>query len=262
MKPSKEQTAAQFGRMSKAYATSPGHARGADLTRLVDLLAPEPHMRVLDVACGSGNTAAAVAPRVRLVAAGDLALPMLQRVTELAAARGLKNVRAAAMDVEHLPFPGASFDAVTCRIAPHHFADARLAVAEVARVLKPGGIFAFEDNIVPPDPALDIFLNEVERLRDPTHVRSYNEEEWKNMLQAAGLRVVRTELYRRRDGVAEWLDRAGTGPKAQDLVYERLDGAPESARRHFELEYESGHAVGITDDKLLLRAERMGKNSG
>src|SRR5690606_39820909 len=61
---------------------------------------------------------------------------------------------------EDLPFADGSFDLVTCRIAPHHFADVQRAVHEVARVLRPGGLFLLIDSVAPEDPELDEFLNE------------------------------------------------------------------------------------------------------
>ena len=65
--------------------------------------------------------------------------------------RGLSNITFAEMPAEKLPFPDASFDLVTCRTAPHHFADVPAFVAEVARVLRPGGVFGLVDNISPAD---------------------------------------------------------------------------------------------------------------
>src|SRR4029079_13525729 len=91
------------------------------------------------------------------------------------------------MDVEDLAFPDASFDGVTCRIAAHHFHNVDRAIAEIARVLRPGGRFVLEDSMSPHNPVLDRFLNGVETLRDPTHIRSYTEIEWRSLIDAAGL---------------------------------------------------------------------------
>lgn len=56
---------------------------------------------------------------------------------------------------------------MTCWIAVHHFPSPEAFVAEVARILKPSGLFAFEDNIAPADDDLYAFLNEIEQLRAP-----------------------------------------------------------------------------------------------
>src|SRR5207253_5895829 len=178
MKPTKSDVAHQFDRMSHAYARSSDHAHGDDLAVLLDYLRPQSEMRVLDLATGAGHTAAAVAPHVAEVVAIDIAPAMLERTRELAAARGLRNVITAMMDVEALEFEDASFDAVTCRIAPHHFLDIDRALAEVARVLRDGAAFVVEDSVVPDDRELDAFLNGVEAIRDPTHVRSLTSAGW------------------------------------------------------------------------------------
>lgn len=246
----------RFGRAAAAYAESPGHAGGADLERLVALLAPHSGMAVLDLATGAGHTAAAVAPHARTVLAVDVAPEMLERTRALARERGLANLRAGRMDAHALPLPDACFDGVTCRIAPHHFHALGRAVAEIARVLRPGGRFALEDSCAPADPELDRFVNAVERLRDPTHVRAHSEREWRAMLENAGLRVLASEIHRKTHAIEPWMERSGLDEAGRERVREAFRAAPEAARAHFALELEDGRPVRFTDDKLLLVAEK------
>jgi ubiquinone/menaquinone biosynthesis C-methylase UbiE len=253
----KDATRRQFGRMAPAYAASPTHARGADLARLVELLSPRPEWLVLDVASGAGHTAVAVAQRVHHVMAVDLAPEMAREAAELAARKGIANLTARVMDVEALEFEDARFDAVTSRIAPHHFHNIAKALSEMARVTRPGGRLVLEDNCSPADPDLDSWLDRLERLRDPTHVRSYNEAEWTRMLDAAGFAIEGLEFYRRTEAVADWLDRAGMGAERQRAV-EYLRSAPDSAREYFEIVLEGGDPVRISDDKILIVATRAG----
>lgn len=249
--------AEHFGRQAHAYAQSDRFARGDDLAVLVRLLAPHPEMLVLDEATGAGFTAAAVAPLARAVVALDLAPEMLARTRELAAARSLANVVPVLADVEALPFADGSFDAVTCRIAPHHFLDVRRALREVARVLRPGGRFVVVDNLAPSEPALDRFINTLDALRDPTHVRAYTEEEWTDLLHGAGLRPTAWQVHRKRQPVEEWLARAGTDPERAEAVREQLRRAPEAARTRFALEVVDGTPVAFTVESLIARAERV-----
>jgi SAM-dependent methyltransferase len=120
---------------------------------------------------------------------------------------------------EDLPFADGSFDVVTCRIAPHHFEDVRKAVAEMARVSR--RLVVIEDNLF-----VDDEVELAERLRDPTHVRCYSEEEWKEMLAAAGLEVEQTELLERRRDVDDWLARVETpdddARRVRELLGERI----------------------------------------
>lgn len=255
MKPTKDDVARQFGRHAHAYATSPTHAGGGDLAILIGLLDLEPGMVALDVATGAGHTALALAPRVRQVVAADLTPEMLEEVRALARERGLTNVETCLADAEDLPFPDAAFDLVTCRIAPHHFLDIERAVAELARVLRPGGQIGLEDSVSPDDPDLDRFVNGIEKLRDPTHVRSYTEAEWRAMLQGAGLEVRQAELYRKQLEIAPWIERSGMDAGGAEQVYAAFSSADPAARRHFVIECEDGRAVSFTLDQLILRAD-------
>lgn len=257
MKPTKEEVARQFDRMSTAYARSEGHAGGDDLDILVTYVAPSTDMRVLDVATGSGNTAVALAPFVASVVAIDIAPSMLERTRELAARKGLANVTTALMDVEALEFDDASFDVVTSRIAPHHFIDIGQAVREIARVLRPGGAFVVEDSVVPHERELDAFLNDVERLRDPTHVRSLTAQEWTGLLASAGLVETKSAVCRKRHGIAEWIARAGMDDAGAERVYAAFAAAPPAAIDRFEIVYEGGRAARFTDDKIIIRADKQ-----
>jgi ubiquinone/menaquinone biosynthesis C-methylase UbiE len=248
--------AKRFGQASHAYLKSSTHASGTDLDVLIDLLAPTPSMSVLDVATGAGHTAVRIAPRVRSVIAVDIAPEMIERTRELAIERGVANVTARVMDVESLEFADDSFDAVTCRIAPHHFVDIAGSVAEIHRVLRPGGRFVVEDSTVPDDPLLDAFLNDVERLRDPTHLRSFNESEWRAVLETAGFAVAAVTHVRKLHVIEDWLRTAGRSPGDSEPVYAAFTAASAEAVAHFEIVTVDGVPVSYTDEKILLRAER------
>jgi ubiquinone/menaquinone biosynthesis C-methylase UbiE/uncharacterized OsmC-like protein len=253
----KADVARQFGRTAEAYARSPGHAHGADLQILLQLLSPQPTMTVLDVATGAGHTAAAVAPFVKKVTASDLAPEMIEQTLKLFGERGLINVEAVVRDVEALEFDDASFDAVTCRIAPHHFLDIEKALGEIARVLKPGGVFVLEDSCVPEARRQDQFINHLEKLRDPTHIRSYTKKEWKAILQRAGLNVVRVRNYRKTHDVADWIQRSDLSAGDQQRVRDAFNNAPAWARKQFAITYDGTLAVSYSDDKVILRAVKI-----
>ena len=178
----------QFGRNAAQYLTSKPHAQGKSLARLVALTAPKADWRVLDIATGGGHVAYAFAPHVARVWATDITQEMLDQVKAEAAKRGLTNVRVAYAKAEALPFEDASFDLVTCRIAPHHFDSIPEFLAEVHRVLKPGATAAIVDNVVPAG-AVGDYINAFERLRDPSHLRAWTMAEWRTAFAAAALSV-------------------------------------------------------------------------
>lgn len=226
----------QFGAHAAAYATSNVHAKGASLQRIVDLVRPQSEWRVLDVATGAGHTAATFAPQVASVIAGDLTEEMLAEAAKLAAARNLANMTTKRMDASELPFPDASFDLVTCRIAAHHFPQPARFAAEVARVLVPGGLFALVDNVAPDaltTPGVDAVslvaaeraYNEFERLRDPSHVRALTASEWQTVLGWSGLRLVHAELMRKEMQLGDWARRLGCDATTIDRLRGMLDEA-------------------------------------
>ena len=99
---------------------------------------------------------------------------------------------AAYAKAEALSFDDASFDLVTCRIAPHHFDSIPAFVAEAHRVLKAGGLFGLVDNVVVAGDVGD-FVNAFERFRDPSHLRAWTMQEWRDALAAQGFSIAHEE---------------------------------------------------------------------
>ncbi len=184
-----ERVQAQFGAAAEAYGTSLVHADASALQRVVELVEPKAGDAALDIATGAGHTALALAPLVARVTAYDLTREMLQETRRNAVARGLGNVFTQQGPAEKLPFREGSFDIVTVRQAPHHFADVRGAVREMARVAKPDARVVIVDSAAPEDAGLAAQWDRMERLRDPSHVRNYSPSEWRAMVAEAGLRV-------------------------------------------------------------------------
>jgi SAM-dependent methyltransferase len=173
---------------AQAFRESPTHREGPDLDLLVEWCDPGPEVKVLDVATGGGHVARRLREEGCTVVTVDPAPGMQPDVVAPA---------------EKLPFEDGAFDVVTCRIAAHHFQDVRKAIAEMARVTQ--RLVVIEDNVFTDDR-----VEEAERLRDPTHVRCYSEEEWKEMLTDAGLEVEQVEHFERRPVVDDWLARVDT----------------------------------------------------
>jgi SAM-dependent methyltransferase len=186
---------------AQAFRDSPTHRAGPDLDLVVEWCEPGPGVKALDVATGGGHVAR------RLKEAG------CESVVTVDPAPGMRpDVVGRA---EHLPFADGSFDVVVTRIAPHHFEDIRAAVEEMARVS--GRLLVVEDNLYVSDEA-----EEAERLRDPTHVRCYSEDEWKELVADAGLEVEQVQVFERRRDVDDWLARVETPPEDAERVRELL----------------------------------------
>jgi len=196
----------QFGKTAASYLTSAPHARGASLERLVALTSPQKDWHVLDIATGGGHVAYTFAPHVARVWATDITQEMLDLVKAEAQKRGIANIRTAYAKAETLPFEDANFDLVTCRIAPHHFESILAFLGEVHRVLKPSGLVALVDNVVPAGSVGD-YVNAFERFRDPSHLRSWTMEEWRAALKAQGFAVTHEEKIYKQMEFKSWAAR-------------------------------------------------------
>ncbi|HEV3313262.1 MAG TPA: class I SAM-dependent methyltransferase [Chloroflexota bacterium] len=248
---------AQFGANANAYVVSCVHAAGADLDLLVAWAEASPEKSLLDVATGGGHTALAMSRLYGSVVATDITQPMLDASSVFHRSKGVNNVTYEIADAEALPFDDESFDAVSCRIAPHHFPKPARFVSEAARVLKPGGIFLFEDSIVPGDPDLGHALNRVEWLRDESHVRSLGEAEWTSLIERAGLHVEERTIDRKRRDLADWFGRAQTPPERRREVERTFLVAGPAGREAFRLEFGAGGSlIAYTDEKLLIKARK------
>ncbi len=245
----------QFGGSALAYVTSPGHAAGEDLDRLVAwgrALAPP---RALDIATGAGHTAVAFAAFTRSMVALDVTEPMLRAARDFARGRGAA-VTFVAGDVERIPFTDDAFDVVTCRIAPHHFANVAAAVREVARLLRPGGTFLLQDILGHDDPECAAFITEVERRRDPSHVRAYRAAEWHAFMKAAGLTVMEQAVITKVRPWDEWTRRTRMTAEARRDLDHFVHASPERCRAAFDFVLAGDTVESFDDRMLLIRAEK------
>ena len=215
----------RFGRFAERYVSSRGHAQGADLERLLEIARPQPEWEVLDVATGGGHTALAFAPHVAHVVATDLTPQMLDAARAHIGRQGVDNVSFERADAQDLPFEEERFDLVTCRIAPHHFADCCRFVGEASRVLRPGGRLLVQDHVLPDDPEAAATVDAFERLRDPSHNRAYPEGEWIGMVEGAGLAVVHVEQVIKGHGFVDWCARQDCSPEVVAQLGAIVDGA-------------------------------------
>jgi SAM-dependent methyltransferase len=189
---------------AEAYRNAPEQREGEDLDLIVSWAVG--CETALDVATGGGHVARRLREAGVEVVSSDPAPGMRPDVICRA---------------EDLPFADNAFDLVVTRIAPHHFDDVAAAVAEMARVSN--DLVVIEDTLY-----MSEQVEEAEKLRDPTHVRSYTEPEWRSFLETAGLEVELVESFEKRHPLEEWLDRSGTPeedkPRVKELLADQIEG--------------------------------------
>ncbi len=207
-----------WSQRARLYIESDAHREGADLDLIVDWAAGS--RTALDVATGGGHVAR------RLRAAG------LEVVTTDRAPGMKPDVICPAED---LPFADGAFDLVACRTAAHHFADVGAAAREMARV-------ASQQVLVVDTTFMGDDAEEAEKLRDPSHVRNYSEDEWHGILEAAALDVAEVRLFPHTFGLDAWLERTGCVGEEAERVVDLLGDRVRDGR--------------LTLDKIAIRAEK------
>ena len=199
---------------AKAYRHSDAHREGRDLELFAEWAEGT---NALDVATGGGNVARVLSGEGLEVVTIDSAPGMGPTVVSRA---------------EEIPFADSSFDVVACRVAAHHFKDPASALKEMARVSR--ALVLVSDNLF-----LGEAGEEADKLRDPTHVRNYSEDEWRAMFEGAGLAIEAYELEDKRIDFEAWLARSGTPeadrPRIRELLADRVeDGKLRLARAIFK----------------------------
>lgn len=229
----------QFQRAAEHYRHSPVHAQGEDLGLIRQLVSANVPQTVLDAGCGAGHTALTVAPLVKAVVAYDLTPGMLEQVEQLAQERGLDNIRTQQGDVEAMPFDDASFDMVVTRYSAHHWPNLLVALKECARVLKPAGRLIVSDIVAPEDAARDTFLQTIELLRDPSHVRDHSVSQWKARLTEAGFKAEVVKLWPVPLDFDDWVARIHTPDLNIEMLKALFDGASSeiSSAMQFQPDY-------------------------
>jgi len=245
-----DQVADAFGSTAASYLTSHVHATGADLQTLAAAIQSTPGAVVLDMGCGAGHASFAVAPHAKSVVAYDIAPQMLATVAAAASEHGLGNISTQQGAAETLPFDAASFDWVISRMSAHHWHDVPKALAEVRRVLKPGGKVLFIDIAGGDHPLLDTHLQAVELLRDGSHIRDYRDDEWLALFEAAGFRASIRERWRLPIEFASWVARMRTPEPRIVAIRSLWTNAPDEVRQYFEVQEDGSFQL----DALMVEA--------
>ncbi len=202
----------QFTKTREAFSVYVVRDTPEVLEEKIRFMRPERGERTLDVACGPGTLALAVAPQVRFACGGDLTFAMLRQALEFQRERGIANAAFACCDADHLPYPDGTFDLVTCQCAFHHMQKPMTALIEMARVMKPEGRAVIIDALAPESDAKFELHNRIERLRDPSHAESLRLTTFLRMFDESGLEIAREALRRRERSFNRWMLRAGVNP--------------------------------------------------
>jgi ubiquinone/menaquinone biosynthesis C-methylase UbiE len=252
---------AQFSNTAQAYVTSSVHAKGDELKLLIELAGDVTGKNVLDIATGGGHTALAFAKAGATVTATDLTPEMLEAARTFIASQGVDSITFQEANAEALAFENAAFDIVTCRIAAHHFGEPAKFVNEVARVLRPNGMFLLVDNISPNDGTLATAMNHIEKTRDPSHVCAYSIPTWLEWLTEAGLELHHLTRFKRTKNFPYWTSYAKTPEAVTRELETYILKLPEPQQKYFGLTTKEDRLETLAHEVMVLMATKAESQS-
>lgn len=207
----------QFTRQATPFAEMPIHSDEAAMRLLIEAAEITKQDQVLDVACGPGIVACAVAPLAAHVTGIDITPAMIEQARRLQQQKQLANLTWQVGDVTALPWPDATFSVALSRYAFHHLLDPGKVLNEMVRVCRPGGRVVVAD-VFATSEAQGATYDRVEKLRDPSHTRALPINELKTLFQQAGIPACGTEFYRLEVELEKLLQATSTPPEAAEEV--------------------------------------------
>jgi ubiquinone/menaquinone biosynthesis C-methylase UbiE len=174
----------QFTRWAERFAAEPIHAEADGMGRLLAAAAVDEATTALDVACGPGIVACALARRAAHVAGVDFTPAMIDQARARQARENLANLDWRVADATRLPFADESFDVVVTRYSFHHMPEPGLALAEMRRVCAPRGRVVVVD--ATPTAETQGPYDRMETLRDPSHASALTLEQLRDLAARVG----------------------------------------------------------------------------
>jgi SAM-dependent methyltransferase len=220
----------EFTHQSSSFGRAAVMTSAETLGALVELVPEDAGARWLESACGTGLVSRALAGKVGSVTGVDLTPAMLEQAKRGAADEGIESASFSVGDATALEFADGSFDGGVTRLSLHHIPVPGRAIAELARVVRPGGAVLVGDLVADEaDGEGALWREEIERLRDPSHWVCRTPEQLRTMGAEAGLTLDREQLIPLDIDFEDWLARGSGGRAAAPLVDELLTQRPEGA---------------------------------
>ena len=259
----KEVVQKQFTKTIEAYSKYAVRDTAEVMAEKVEFTKAQPNDAILDVGCGPGAFALALAPRVRFALGVDLTLEMLRQARVFRMEKKVLNAAFACADAEQLPFAAAAFDLVTCQCAFHHIPKPELVLQEMVRVTKPEGRVLIIDTLAPESDAKFELHNRIEKLRDPSHARTLRLTKFLALFEAYGLEVARQALRRRQRSFNHWMLRAGLNPSHKRYLETRklLEDSVSGDLAGFSAQIQ-GHDILITHNEGMFLLQKTANPEG
>jgi SAM-dependent methyltransferase len=219
----------EFAHQADSFARSPGMSLAETLDAVFELVPEDGAARWLELACGPGLIARAVAPRVGSVLGLDLTPTMIDKARAEATAAEVENVSFELGDATALDLPDDSFDGAVTRFSLHHIPAPIRVLEEMRRVVRPGGLVVVADHVTDDDGEAAAWHQEIERLRDPSHWACLTPSRLAAMGERSGLEPDLAREIPFAIDFEEWIGRGSGGPANAELIDRLLAEVPPSA---------------------------------
>ena len=227
---------AQYKDKSEAYLNSQAHAQGIEFEKMRQCIQQNQLKQILDLGCGGGHVSYQVADLTETTIAYDVTAEMVDLVCNQAQQRGLSQIRGQQGAAEKLPFADHQFDCVISRYSAHHWQHVGQAMQEIYRVLKPRGKVIFVDIVSNCQPILDTFLQTIEMIRDPSHVRNYSVQEWIQFAEYAGFGVEQIDKQSLKLDFKSWVERMQTPESHIKTIRQLQNTVSNTVKDYFQIQ--------------------------
>ena len=248
-----ESIRAEFTHQTESFARNEVATKAETLGALVELVPEDPQASWLETACGPGAISRALAARVGRIRGVDLTPSMVEKASEEAAREGIDNAEFSVGDATALEFDDASFDGAVTRFSFHHIPAPRRVMGEMARVVRPGGWVVVSDFIADPDRDVYAAVEEIERLRDPSHWSCLTAAQLRAIGDPFGLELESERLVPFDLDYDDWLRRGSGGAAAGALIDELLERLPSGSGCFRVYEAESGRRLALVNSLTRWR---------
>ena len=223
----------QFNNQAKFYSSSKTFSAGESLDILSNLFNKKKFESGLDIGTGAGFAAFELSKSCEKVEATDISEGMINEANKIMKERKINNLNFNICSAEELKYSDKEFDIVTCRTAAHHFLDVEKFCSEVHRVLKDEGEFIIVDTITSDQIKLNNWHQEVELIRDKSHIKNLSLIEWKSILKISKFSFLDIIQSRVTMNLNDWMERSGTSDKDKKILKDKFQNSNEKIKRFF-----------------------------
>ena len=223
----------QFNNQAKFYSSSKTFSAGESLDILSNLFNKKKLESGLDIGTGAGFAAFELSKSCEKVEATDISEGMINEAKKIMKERKINNLNFNICSAEELNYSDKKFDIVTCRTAAHHFLDVEKFCSEVHRVLRDEGEFIIVDTITSDQIKLNNWHQEVELIRDKSHIKNLSLIEWKNILKISKFSFLDIIQSRVTMNLNDWMERSGTSDKDKKILKDKFKNSDEKIKSFF-----------------------------